>query len=355
VTPGLELRVTPSGVKSWSLRHRSADGKQFRRTLGTWPVLTADAARRAATQVEEQDNRDKPLTLEQLIEEYLERWARPKRMTHRESERVLKGEVLPWFGAHTLAQNIQRRDLARWIDFLAIERQLTAGVVRYYGHFRRCLRWAVEVDLLSADPSAGVRLPIREWPREKLITPDEVRALWNGLPQSPTVQYAVRVVLSTSLRIGEVLSAQWSNIGDGAWIVPATATKARRPHVVPLTPFLIALLAEVKAELLGEVFLFPSPQAPAREHLRSRTVSQGIRKWQPGLSGLRIHDVRRLVGTYLAQTGHSLEVVQGVLGHSPQGVTMRHYLAREALVPRMKDALVAWQDRLQQILDEGGV
>lgn len=350
--PGLEIRISPRGRRSWSLRYRASGGKEIRRSLGTWPTLSAEQARNAARKVKEQDDRDKPLTLEQLVEEYLERWAKPRRSTWRESERVLKGEVLAFFGADTSAENIKRRDLASWLDHLAIERQLSAAVVRYYGQLSRMFTWAVEVDLLANSPTVGVRLPVREKPRDRLITPDEVRALWNGLPQSLTVQYAIRVVLATALRVGEVLSAKWEHFTDNAWIVPATATKARRPHVVPRTPFLDALLAEVRDELVGEVYLFPTPQASAGGHLRSRTVSQSIRKWQPELKDLRIHDVRRLVGTYLAQTGHSIEVVQGVLGHSPQGVTMKHYLAREALVPRMREALVAWQKRLQEILKE---
>jgi len=259
--------------------------------------------------------------------------------------------LIPFFGADLLANEIRRRDLSRWLDSMVVEGK-RAAANRYYTIARRCFNWSVEVDLLDHSPTVGVRLPIRELPRERLITSDEVKALWNGLPKSPASQHAVRITLATALRIGEVVGARREKIDKDAWIIPATSTKARRVHVVPMTPMLERLLKDAQKDLMGGEYVFPTPQSSANGHLRARTVGQSIRKWLPQLTDVRVHDIRRLVGSFMAQTGVAMEVIQGVLGHARSGVTQLHYIHQEALVPRMRDALEAWQDRLQEILDE---
>lgn len=342
--PGLSLRISPRGKKSWSLRYRD-NGKQWRKTIGVWPSMSADQARAVAGKKPMYN----PLTLAELVEEYLQRWSRPRRRTTREDERVLVGVVLPFFGSTTPAASIRRRNLTQWLDSMVAEGK-RAACNRYWSHFRRCLRWAVEVDILDVDPTAGVRAVVRELPRERLAQPEEVRLLWHGLMErSPSAQHAVRVVFATGLRVGEVLGGRWDDINEDAWIIPATETKARRSHTVPMTGFLQQLLKDVKADLLGEAYLFPGR---AGGHVRSQTVGQAISRCLPELEDFRIHDARRLVGTWMAENGVALEVISALLGHTPSGITQRHYLHRQALLPRMRNALVAWQGRLQEILDE---
>ncbi len=254
-TPGLQIRVSPGGRKAWSLRYQDVDGKQKRRTLGTFPEMSLSEAETAAKTPQECS---RVLTLEELVKDYLKRWAKPRRATWREDERVLTGRVLDHFGRRTLAAAIKRRDLAAWLDTM-VEEELNAAVARYYGHFRRCLRWAVEVDILDADPTTGVRLPVKEAARERMITDEETRLLWHGLKvRSPSAQHAVRLCLATGLRIGEVVSARWEHVGPDVWTVPATATKAKRQHLVPVSRFLRSLLDDLPS---GTGFLFNSPTA----------------------------------------------------------------------------------------------
>ena len=109
---GLGVRVSPVGRKSFVFMYRF-DGKARMMTIGTYPKLTlAEARTKAATAKEEvskgndpgkslvekkREDRKAP-TVEGLVEEYLEKWAKPRKRTWKEDERILYKDVIPLIG-----------------------------------------------------------------------------------------------------------------------------------------------------------------------------------------------------------------------------------------------------------------
>ena len=278
-----------------------------------------------------------PATLEQLVTEFV---ARSGRKTRREDERVLRSVVLPHFGNPRIS-TIKRRDLVRFIETLTADPDKHAAVNRYWSTFRRMLRWAVEVDLLDSDPTSSIRTTVKEQPRDRLITDDELRTIWSELEGAP--KHAARITIATGLRIGEVVSGRWEDVSGDLWTIPATFTKAQKAHPVPVTPLLDDLLAEIRSD---SPWMFPSQFGG---HLRSPIVGRAMRRFE--FEDLRIHDSRRLVGSWMAEHGIPLEVIRSVLGHVDGSVTAVHYLASRSMLPRVREALIAWQRHLRKVIE----
>ncbi len=126
---GLGVRVSPVGRKSFVFMYRF-DGKARMMTIGTYPKLTlAEARTKAATAkeevskgndpgkclVEEKREDRKAPTVEGLVEEYLEKWAKPRKRTWKEDERILYKDVIPLIGRRK-AKDIKKRELNLLFD-----------------------------------------------------------------------------------------------------------------------------------------------------------------------------------------------------------------------------------------------
>ena len=126
---GFGLRVSPAGKKSWVYLYRF-EGRARRMTLGEFPdVSLADAHEKHAkakmalskgTDPGELDQTNKAahrnaFTVAHLVDEYMERWAKPRKVTWKEDERCLNKEVIPLIG-HRKAKDIKRRDIVQILD-----------------------------------------------------------------------------------------------------------------------------------------------------------------------------------------------------------------------------------------------
>ena len=144
---------------------------------------------------------------------------------------------------------------------------------------------------------------------------------------------AVRFQLLTDSRIGEVLSARWSDIdlSRGVWIKPSHHTKQKRREHLPLSAPALALLAEMQERAdAGEHFLFPG-NAPDKPLQGIKKFWRGITE-QVGLDDYRLHDNRHTHASHLVSSGLSLEVVGRLLGHTNPLTTKRYaHLADDPL------------------------
>ena len=227
--PGLALRVSSRGRKTWTFHYTSpGDGKRARLTLGTYPATSLSRARGLATEArgnvqEGADPRIRAsaaMTVAGLVDSYIEKHVATLR-TAAEIERRIRKNILPIIGDLQLA-DFHRRDVNRCVDPIA-KRGSPIEAARAFEDLRAMLRWAVSRGDLDHNPIDGMKKPATSKPRERVLSDDEMRALWAGLPialaKSVTCQRIIKLCLVTAQRVGEVagLRSAELDLKRGLW------------------------------------------------------------------------------------------------------------------------------------------
>jgi integrase len=363
---GLGVRVSPKGKKSFVYMYR-VDGKARFMTLGDYPKMTlADAhkahaeARKKVEQgidpgaeavVERAEERQAP-TVAVLAAEYLEKWAKPRKRSWREDERILKKDVLPEWGRRK-AREITRRDVIRLLDGI-VDRGAGIMANRTLATIRKMFNFAVSRDIVPVSPCQAVRAPAPEQRRDRVLTADEIRALWHGLEGAKRMaegtKLALKLQLVTAQRKAEIVSAAWQEIDftDKWWTIPPEKTKNKMAHRVPLSPLALELLQAAKKISGDSPWLFPSLQTA--RHITPEAVDHALRR--AGLEALGFtfvpHDLRRTAASHMTGMGISRLVVSKILNHVERGVTAVY--DRHSYDNEKRQALEAWCYRLHNII-----
>jgi integrase len=336
-TPGLALRVSAKH-KAWTF-HFTLGGKRARLTLGSYPATSLAAARARALEAKSKVESDidprlqdgGAMNVAMLTENYIANHVRPNVRRADWLEGRIKRNILPVIGNVRLA-DLHRRDAARVTDPI-IGRGSLSEAEHAFADLRTMLRWAVARGDLDHNPIEGVRPPSTSKPRERVLSDDEIRALWNSTAISAKVRQVLRLCLLTAQRIGEVseLTPGELDLTRRLWSLPGTRTKNGHPHAVPLSALAI--------ELLGS-FTNMIPQTVARAIYRA-----GF--------GWTAHDLRRTVLTRMAELGIAPIVLGHIANHrtvTKAGMTLSVYV-QHAYEREKREALELWADRLQGIIE----
>lgn len=370
---GLVLRVSPAGKKTWSVLYRFL-GRQRRYTLGCYAILGLADARREAKSVlhsaalgrdpvEERQRARSAETFEDLAREYMEKHAKVRKKSWKHDERILFGSpqkkktrktphvaVAKVWGQRKLA-DIKRRDVLALVEAVARRGPIMAN--RVLACVRKVFNFAIERDWLEANPCQRVPRPAREHARDRVLTEDEIRAVWQALDhEQAIIAAAFRVRLLTAQRGGEVLGARWSemDLTTAWWTIPAERSKNRLAHRVPLSPPALRILKELKLITGGSEFVFPSPSRAGQpiQHAQ-KAIERVVAK--SGVS-FRGHDLRRTAASLMVGSGVSRLVVSKILNHVETGVTAVY--DRHGYDIEKRGALNAWGARVERILAEEG-
>jgi integrase len=387
---GLIARVLPSGTIQFVVRYRWK-GKNRRHKLGTYSdkftiAKARSAARAVIVQVEagedpageRQAQRQTPIdTVDALVEAYLEKYAKPRKRSAAEDERVLRVDVLPrWKGR--AVQSLTRRDVRDVLDRI-VERGAPYAANRTFEVVRRMLNWAVEQDWIDASPASHVKKPSKEYARDRVLTDDEIRKLWRCLshfrataqkrapgrkhapsdpddpfcPLSPRLAAVQKVRLLTAQRGGEVLRMKWADVELDAkrWTIPAEDSKNGKPHVVPLTDTVIAIITAqprraAKDEDKGSVYVFGG--GGEKDLLPTHRIARAGADLAEALGiEMRSHDLRRTAATIMVRAGVPREHVSRVLNHTPPGPVATRVYDRHSYDPEKRVAL----ETLDRVID----
>ena len=368
---GFGIRVSPRGTKAWIWVYHFG-GRPRRMTLGSYPLMgLADArlklaeARKLLERGIDPGDREVQLrkaeraaeTVGELVEAYLEKWARPRKRSAAEDERILRKDVISAWG-YKKAKDITRRDVIALLDGI-VERGSPIAANRTLAVCRRMFGWALSRDIVPANPCAAVKAPGKETRRDRVLTADEIAALWRALdkpalPISKPIRLALKLQLVTAQRKGEVIDAEWSefDLDGGMWTIPGERAKNGLPHRVPLSRMAMVLLKDVRAMHAAastSKWLFASPRrdgavtGPAVDHaMRDNRQALGTGDATP-------HDLRRTAASYMTSIGISRLVVSKILNHAESGVTAVY--DRHSYDTEKRAALDAWGARLEQIID----
>jgi integrase len=332
--PGLILRVSRTGRKTWALTARRPGHKNPSRfTLGDHRHLTLTEARTKAHDFKAvlrdggdpvADKRQRraeaaaeanaePDTVRSVSTRFLNH-CRKKNRTIGEQERIMGRDVLPVWGDRPLAE-IQRRDVLKLLERKADTSPVMAN--RLLALVRRFFNWAVEVDLLKDNPAAGVKAPNKEKSRDRVLSDGELRMVWNatddmGKPFGPITQ----LLILTAQRRDEVVSMRWSEINtkDKEWAIPGKRTKNENENRVPLCDATLAII-EAQPTIDGSDFVFSSSRTPTKNPASGLSRAKRRLDDASGVTGWRYHDLRRTAASGMARTGIAPHVVEKILNH----------------------------------------
>lgn len=378
---GFGLRVSANGARSWVVRYRR--GRLTRRvTLGSYPKLSLADARAKAKETlgrvalgedpaaDRRTERGAP-TFDDLANEYLERHARPKKRSAHEDARIL-AKYVPNRWRKVPAHTVTRRDVRDVLDDIAKRSPIMAN--RVLACWRKVFNFAIKRDLVAANPCAMLDRPAVEKQRERVLSADELRRLWRALEAGGASGDALRLMLFTAQRGGEVMTLAWEDVDfDVAWwTIPAQKSKNKLAHRVPLSPAAIALLVARRPNDASRGLVFPVAtgriENRALDRVRRATgepcgecrVCVGAKRFRPAAEPAFCvaprnaidfvpHDLRRTVATFMtSELGVSRLVVSKLLNHVETGVT-RVY-DRASYDREKRQALDAWAVRLDQIV-----
>ena len=324
---GFALRITENGAKSfiWEGRVR---GRPRRITIGAYPGLSVLAARREAIRIrsaiaegrdpsrEREAQRREP-TFGDLAEAYMERHAKLHKRSWKRDAQILHGS-LSRLKSRRLS-DIGPDDVARLHNTIGKEHGRYAAN-RMLALLRTMFNVAGDWRLFAGpNPTEGVKM-FREEARERFLSPDELRRVNDALAKEPNVFWRAYFPLSLLLgaRRSELLSARWADIdlNQRTWRLPVT--KAGRSHLLPLPNPATEILRNLPSRDKSE-WVFPGTGATG--HLAEpKKAWQRIRQ-RAGVPDVRIHDLRRTLGSWLAGQGYSLPLIGRTLNHSNVSTT----------------------------------
>jgi integrase len=326
---GLALRVTSQGTKSWTLHYGTP---RKRVTLGRYPTMSLAGARTAALEVREGRAQG---TIAALAEVYIK--ACQGKRTAKEIERRLRKDVLPVIG-HISLGDLHRRDVIRVLD---AKSEAPISARKAYDDIRAMIGWAVTRGDLDHNPIEGMQGPTNSKARERVLTDEEIKALWQQGAFSPCCRQVLKLCLLTGQRLGEVTGLQRSELDleRRLWNIPGSRTKNGHPHSVPLSPLALEI---IEAGSKGNR-VFP---------IRANSISQAVNGAQLGFTA---HDLRRTALTKMAELGIPPIVLGHIANHrttTKAGITLGVYV-HHAYEKEKRQALELWADRLQGIISGG--
>lgn len=338
--PGLVLRVSSTGAKSWSFTYRIV-GKPRRLSLGGYPGVSLKLARERARDARgavqrgedpvedrkaaERDRRQNGFT--GCARDFVKQYCKPKLRTWKDIESAFERLVIPEWGEKPVKE-IRRRDVVELLDRVAVKTPYQANHLRAF--LSRFFKWCIEREIVEVSPVIGVSRTIKPQARSRILTDKELVALWKATERMGGAFGAcTRFLMTTGVRREEGGALRWGEL-DGGWAsLPASRMKGGRDFKVALSVMAKRIVEErPRFEKCDYVFTTNgrspiSGWGKAKEKLSeymAMELGEPVADW-------RLHDLRRTLASGLAMLGFRGEVIKRVLGHAANtnDVTAVHY------------------------------
>ena len=344
---GLFLIVKTSGKKLWRFRYqRPATKQRTMMGLGPFPALSlADARGLRADYLALLANGIDPQVQAEVAEEELQialdsifltvaaNWFQLKSKSvtpdyAKDIWRSLEKDVFPAIGEIPV-QQIKARTLVEALEPIKARGALET-VRRLVQRINEIMIYAVNTGLIDANPASGVGMAFEKPKKQNMPTlrPEELPKLMRSLVMSNlsvSTRCLIEWQLLTLVRPSEASGARWAEIDLDAklWTIPAQRMKAKREHIVPLSPQALEVLEVMKPISLHREHVFPSRNDP-KQPMNSQTANAALKRI--GFGGkLVAHGLRSIASTTMNEAGLNSDAIEAALAHSDKNEVRKAY------------------------------
>lgn len=377
----LLIAAAPSDTKTWRLKNR-VGGKETLFTLGRYPGVTLAEARRLRDeklgwidrgldprQIERQRRQEEEAT--GTFEQFARAWVQVARARRGWSEKThsinlsrLETFVFPHVGSDPLkdvtpgklADVLRKMEAAGLGDSARRVRQLCVSIMHH----------AIGSHIQVQDPQSILQKTlgaIRSRPRPALTDPSQVGELLlaiRGHTGTLTVKCALMMAPYTFVRPGELRRMRWEDLDlDGShpqWVIPASRTKMRRDHVVPLARQCVQVLETMRVVSSRSEWVFPCRNLDSAQPMSENAVNKALQKLgydtQEQMCG---HGFRALARSMLSELktvhGWPDEAIERQMSHVERNKVKRVY-DRAAYLGQRRTMMQVWADHLDTLVVE---
>lgn len=374
---GLYLVIQPNGSKLWRFNYRFLD-KQKKLHLGGWPTISLAEARVRRDEAKRKIVEGIDPALEKKRARIAAKYAAANTFQAVAEEWFVKCErdglapvtvdKIRWLlaKAYPLISTIPIAQITPH-EALAVLRKVEAtgayeSARRMRSVLSRVFRYGVATVRCDKDVAADLRGAIA-LPKVKhfaaITRPSEVGALLraiDGYGGHKVTVMAMRLSPHVLLRSGELRQAEWTDIDfdEAIWFIPAERIKMRRPHRVPLSRQVIAMLKELHEHTHWRKYLFPCLGKP-RKAMSENAVNQGLRKLGYTTDQMTAHGFRAMAATLLNEMGEwNPDAIERQFAHVDTNQVRRAYARGEYWDERVV-MMQRWSNYLDQLRDGGKI
>lgn len=344
---GLFLLVKTSGKKLWRFRYqRPNSASRTNLSLGAYPALTLAAARQIRDQhlsllaqdidpqqQQEMVSEQRQIELDSVFSTVAANWFQLKSKSvtpdyAKDIWRSLDKDVFPAIGEIPV-QEIKARTIIEALEPIKARGALET-VRRLVQRINEIMIYAVNTGLIDSNPTSGVGMAFERPKKQNMPTlrPEELPVLMRSLVMSnlsiPT-RCLIELQLLTLVRPSEASGARWVEIDLDArlWTIPAERMKAKREHIIPLSPQVLEILETMKPVSAHREHVFPSRNDP-KQPMNSQTANAALKRIGYG-GKLVAHGLRSIASTALNEAGFNSDVIEAALAHSDKNEVRKAY------------------------------
>ena len=337
---GFGVRTYPSGIKSYMIQYRSG-GRTRKYTIGKHGVLTPDQARNLAKEylvevvkggnpAEEKKVFVNAPTLGDFCDHFIDKYATRdlKPSTLSEYKRAVDIFIKPNLGKIKI-QDVSKADIARLHQKYS-DKPYQANRTR--GVLSRIFNIAEELSLRpdNSNPTTKVK-PYPENKRERYLLPTELkefglvfRCCLAGKLETEYMISALKLLILTGCRLGEIQTLKWEYIQGNAIMLPDSKTGAKKVY---LGQAALDVMADIKRKDKNPYVICGK--------LEGGYITDFQKPWRrirelAGLDDVRIHDLRHSFASGAVSMGESLPMIGKLLGHTQAQTTERYAHMQDA-------------------------
>jgi len=151
--------------------------------------------------------------------------------------------------------------------------------------------------------------------RDRVLNDEDIRALWRTLEQTPyPFGPFIQLLLLTAQRRDEVAQMRWSELDGDVWVIPRERYKSGRANAVPLSEPVQRILSSIPRT--SEYVFTTTGRSPISGFSKAKAAIDKA----SGVTGWRLHDLRRTARSLMSRAGVSSDIAERVLGHVIPGV-----------------------------------
>lgn len=327
----LVLTVSYGGTRSFNVM-TYVDGKPRSRKLGSYPQMSVKDARAKAREYWADPRRFETQaavgSFKEVAESWIKRHVEANRLRSRpEIERILKCYVYPkWKDRKFL--DLRRGEVNELLDQVADARGLSQADA-VLAVVRGIMTWHQSRDENYSSPIVrGMKRNKNGKARERVLSDDEIRALWTACDDMGSFGSLIKLLLLTAQRRDKVGSMRWVDISDGVWTIRASEREKGTAGKIKLPGTALDVI-ESQPRIAGNPYIFAGSARGRRGAVEKPTAPPAFNSFSEKKAELDeklnmqpwvLHDLRRTARSLMARADVRPDVAERVLGHAISGV-----------------------------------